>query len=92
MSRRGDWWANTGHAQAKREQDERDGRPTDGGFDMMSAFFHDVPTGGGGRGDSAEGTRSVRYPVQGAGRRMVCELYMPAIVCISDATSLMMER
>ena len=39
-----------------------DGRPTDGGFDMMSAFFHDVPTGGGGRGDSAEGTRSVRYP------------------------------
>ena len=43
MSRRGDWWANTGHAQAKREQDERDGRPTDGGFDMMSAFFHDVP-------------------------------------------------
>lgn len=39
----GDWWANTGHAQAKREQDERDGRPTDEGFDMMATFFHDVP-------------------------------------------------
>jgi hypothetical protein len=39
----GNWWANTGHAQAKRERDERDGRPTDGEFDVMSTFFHDVP-------------------------------------------------
>lgn len=39
----GDWWANTGHEQAKREQAERDGRPTDGDFDPMAEFFHDVP-------------------------------------------------
>ena len=41
----GDWWANTGYEQAKRENDERDGRPTDGEFDPMVAFFHDVPPG-----------------------------------------------
>jgi len=39
----GDWWANTGHAQARREQDERDGRPIHGDFDVMATFFHDVP-------------------------------------------------
>jgi pimeloyl-ACP methyl ester carboxylesterase len=39
----GDWWANTGHAQAKRAQDEREGRPTDGGFDPTVTFFHDLP-------------------------------------------------
>jgi hypothetical protein len=39
----GDWWANTGHEQARREQDERDGRSTGEGFDVMAAFFHDVP-------------------------------------------------
>ena len=38
-----DWWTNTGHAQAKREQDERDGRPTDGPFDVMATFLHDLP-------------------------------------------------
>jgi pimeloyl-ACP methyl ester carboxylesterase len=40
----GDWWANTGHAQARREQAERDGSPIDGGFDVKATFFHDVPT------------------------------------------------
>jgi pimeloyl-ACP methyl ester carboxylesterase len=39
----GDWWANTGCAEARREQDERDGRPTDGDFDPMITFLHDVP-------------------------------------------------
>ena len=39
----GDWWANTGHARARREQDERDGRPTRGDVDVMVTFFHDVP-------------------------------------------------
>jgi pimeloyl-ACP methyl ester carboxylesterase len=39
----GDWWANTGHAQAKRIQDESEGRPTDGEFDPMVTFFHDLP-------------------------------------------------
>jgi hypothetical protein len=39
----GEWWANTGHEQAKREQAERDGRPPDGDFDPMADFFHDVP-------------------------------------------------
>jgi len=39
----GDWWGNTGQPQARREQDKRDGRPTDGAFDVMTTFFHDVP-------------------------------------------------
>lgn len=39
----GDWWTNTGHTQAMREQVERDGRRTDGDFDVMTTFFHDVP-------------------------------------------------
>ncbi len=38
----GEWWQNTGYAQAKREQDERDGRPADAEFDPMIDFFHDV--------------------------------------------------
>lgn len=37
------WWVNTGYADAKREQDERDGRPPDAVFDPMTAFFNDVP-------------------------------------------------
>jgi pimeloyl-ACP methyl ester carboxylesterase len=39
----GDWWANTGQAQAKAEQDQREGRPTDGEFDPLVTFLHDVP-------------------------------------------------
>jgi pimeloyl-ACP methyl ester carboxylesterase len=39
----GDWWTNTGWAEAKREQDERAGRPTDGEFDPVITFLHDVP-------------------------------------------------
>jgi pimeloyl-ACP methyl ester carboxylesterase len=39
----GEWWVNTGHAQARLEQAERDGRPTDGDFDVIAEFFHDVP-------------------------------------------------
>jgi pimeloyl-ACP methyl ester carboxylesterase len=39
----GDWWANTGQEQAKREQDEREGRPTGGEFDPVVTFLHDVP-------------------------------------------------
>jgi pimeloyl-ACP methyl ester carboxylesterase len=38
----GDWWANTGWQQARREQLERDGRPI-GDFDVMADFIHDVP-------------------------------------------------
>jgi pimeloyl-ACP methyl ester carboxylesterase len=38
----GDWWANTGWDAAHREQAERDGRPTEGDFDVISEFFHDV--------------------------------------------------
>lgn len=36
----GAWWANTGYKQAKREQDERDGRTQD---DEIALFMHDVP-------------------------------------------------
>src|SRR3984957_6508466 len=39
----GDWWAHTGRAQAKREMDEREGRRTDGDFDPLVTFLHDVP-------------------------------------------------
>jgi pimeloyl-ACP methyl ester carboxylesterase len=39
----GDWWANTGHEQARRELDEREGRPADVDFDPMATFLHDVP-------------------------------------------------
>src|SRR6266508_6895786 len=38
-----DWWANTGWVQARQDQAERDGRPTDGAFDVVTEFFHDVP-------------------------------------------------
>lgn len=39
----GDWWTNTGHPQAKRAQDERDGRDPDADFDPMVVFLHDLP-------------------------------------------------
>jgi pimeloyl-ACP methyl ester carboxylesterase len=39
----GAWWANTGHAQAVRESDGREGRAAGGEFDAMEVFFHDVP-------------------------------------------------
>jgi pimeloyl-ACP methyl ester carboxylesterase len=37
----GEWWDNTGHAEAKRAHAERDGRPDD--FDPVALFLHDVP-------------------------------------------------
>ena len=39
----GDWWANTGHAQARAEQAARDGRTLADDEDLLDAFFHDVP-------------------------------------------------
>ena len=39
----GEWWANTGWEEARREQALRDGRADDGKFDVMTEFFHDVP-------------------------------------------------
>ena len=39
----GEWWGNTGHAEAKRLQNLRDGRKPDAPFDPLSDFFHDVP-------------------------------------------------
>lgn len=39
----GEWWANTGHAEAKRQQDLREGRKVDAPFDPLREFFHDVP-------------------------------------------------
>ena len=38
-----EWWTNTGQEEAQREEDERNGRPTDGTFDVETMFFHDVP-------------------------------------------------
>jgi pimeloyl-ACP methyl ester carboxylesterase len=37
----GEWWGNTGHAEAKRAQAERERRPDD--FDPVALFLHDVP-------------------------------------------------
>jgi len=39
----GEWWQNTGHEQAKRQQNLRDGRRADAPFDPLIDFFHDVP-------------------------------------------------
>src|SRR5438132_6667981 len=39
----GEWWANTGQRQAMREKDERDGRPVDADFDLLTYFLHDLP-------------------------------------------------
>ncbi|HEX6652029.1 MAG TPA: alpha/beta fold hydrolase [Thermoleophilaceae bacterium] len=39
----GEWWTGSGQLAAMRAQDERDGRDPDAPFDVMTAFFHDVP-------------------------------------------------
>ena len=39
----GEWWANTGWEQARRDEAARSGRSTDSGVDPMVDFFHDVP-------------------------------------------------
>jgi pimeloyl-ACP methyl ester carboxylesterase len=39
----GEWWGNTGQAAAVRENDIREGRDPDAGFDLATAFFHDLP-------------------------------------------------
>ncbi len=41
--RPGEWWTHTRQAEAKREQNRRDGRPADAPFDPLLDFFHDVP-------------------------------------------------
>lgn len=39
----GEWWGNTSHGEAKRQQNLRDGRRADAPFDPLIDFFHDVP-------------------------------------------------
>jgi pimeloyl-ACP methyl ester carboxylesterase len=39
----GEWWGNTGQAEAKRANDVREGRSPDTEFDPATEFFHDVP-------------------------------------------------
>jgi pimeloyl-ACP methyl ester carboxylesterase len=39
----GEWWANTGWEQARRDDAERHGRPPGDGVDVVAEFFHDVP-------------------------------------------------
>jgi pimeloyl-ACP methyl ester carboxylesterase len=39
----GEWWANTGHAQARAENAVAQGRAPDAPFDLRVDFFHDVP-------------------------------------------------
>jgi len=37
----GEWWGNTGSEEARRENEEREGRSPE--FDLVTGFFHDVP-------------------------------------------------
>jgi len=39
----GEWWSNTGQAEAVRSNDLREGRDPDAGFDPQIHFFHDLP-------------------------------------------------
>lgn len=39
----GQWWDATGHARARRELDQLEGRDPDAPFDPRAVFFHDVP-------------------------------------------------
>ncbi|WP_370094655.1 alpha/beta fold hydrolase [Streptacidiphilus sp. MAP12-20] len=39
----GEWWGNTGHAQARAEHARAEGRAPDAPFDPRVDFFHDVP-------------------------------------------------
>ena len=39
----GQWWGNTGQAEARRLKAVRDGRDPDAPFDVFEEFFHDVP-------------------------------------------------
>ncbi len=38
-----EWWTNTRYAEARREENRREGRPADAPFDVKAVFFHDVP-------------------------------------------------
>ena len=38
-----EWWTGSGQLPAMHEQDRREGRDPDAPFDVMTAFFHDVP-------------------------------------------------
>jgi pimeloyl-ACP methyl ester carboxylesterase len=38
----GEWWANTGQAEAMRSNDLREGRDPDAGFDAQTYFLHDL--------------------------------------------------
>ncbi|MET0914649.1 MAG: alpha/beta fold hydrolase [Jiangellaceae bacterium] len=38
-----EWWTNTSHEQARKEQAVRAGRPLTSEFDAVTDFFHDVP-------------------------------------------------
>jgi pimeloyl-ACP methyl ester carboxylesterase len=39
----GEWWDTTGQAEAMRENDLREGRAPDAGFDPVTHFLHDLP-------------------------------------------------
>jgi pimeloyl-ACP methyl ester carboxylesterase len=39
----GEWWGNTGQAEAVRSNDLREGRDPDAGFDAQTYFLHDLP-------------------------------------------------
>jgi pimeloyl-ACP methyl ester carboxylesterase len=41
--RPGEWWTNTRHDAARRQQNRRDGRAANAPFDPLTDFFHDVP-------------------------------------------------
>jgi pimeloyl-ACP methyl ester carboxylesterase len=40
----GAWWSNSGQTEARRRQDEREGRDPDAGIDVRDTLMHDVPS------------------------------------------------
>jgi pimeloyl-ACP methyl ester carboxylesterase len=54
----GEWWANTGQAEAKRRKDLAEGRDPDAPFDLGAVFLHDLPQ------DAIDALMSGPEPVQ----------------------------
>ncbi len=40
----GSWWSNSGQMEARRRQDEREGRDPDAGINVRTTLMHDVPS------------------------------------------------
>ena len=65
----GEWWGNTGQADAMRTNDLREGRDPDGGFDAQTYFLHDLSPevlallGSSGDEEPADSLFQTRFPL-----------------------------